>query len=152
LRRDAEQKAAKLLVDTWNVRKTMDSGGVDTVRGIFMVEPLFGMYRGDDYTLRVVITDNDDVPVDITGWSFSSSMKLSVFMEDSEAPVSVDVPAVSGVEAEAGVVYVTYPSDQTKDLIPTQHVVDLQRVYNGKTVTVFSGIVNVLGDVTRRTR
>jgi len=29
--RDAEQKAAKLLVDTWNVRKTMDSGGVDTV-------------------------------------------------------------------------------------------------------------------------
>ena len=61
------------------------------------------------------------------------------------------VPAVSGVEAEAGVVYVTYPSDQTKDLIPTQHVVDLQRVYGGKTITVFSGIVNVLGDVTRRT-
>jgi len=129
----------------------MDSGGVDTVRGIFMTEPLFEMYRGDDYTLRVVITDNDDVPVDITGWSFSSSMKLSVFMEDSEAPVSVDVPAVSGVEAEAGVVYVTYPSDQTKDLIPTQHVVDLQRVYNGKVVTILSGAVSVLGDVTRRT-
>ena len=121
------------------------------VRGIFMVEPLFGMYRGDDYTLRVVITDNDDVPVDITGWSFSSSMKLSVFMEDSEAPVSVDVPTVSGPEAEAGVVYVTYPSDQTKDLIPTQHVVDLQRVYNGKVVTILSGAVSVLGDVTRRT-
>ena len=116
-----------------------------------MAEPLFEMYRGDDYTLRVVITDNYDNTVNITGWSFSSSMKLSVFMEDSEAPVSVDVPAVSGVEAEAGVVYVTYPSDQTKNLIPTQYSVDLQRVFNTKTVTVFSGVVDVLGDVTRRT-
>ena len=116
-----------------------------------MAEPLFEMYRGDDYTLRVVITDNYDNAVNITGWSFSSSMKLSVFMEDSEAPVSVDVPAVSGPEAEAGVVYVTYPSDQTKNLIPTQYTVDLQRMFNGKTVTVFSGVINVLGDVTRRT-
>ena len=116
-----------------------------------MAEPLFVLYRGDDYTLRVVITDSADVPVDITGWSFSSSMKLSVFMEDSEAPVSVDVPAVSGIEAEAGVVYVTYPSNQTKNLIPTQYVMDLQRVYNGKVVTVLSGAISVLGDVTRRT-
>ena len=116
-----------------------------------MAEPLFEMYRGDDYTLRVVITDNDDVPVDITGWSFSSSMKLSVFMEDSEAPVSVDVPAVSGPEAEAGVVYVTYQSDQTKDLIPTKYAVDIQRVCNDKVITVLSGDVQVLGDVTRRT-
>ena len=116
-----------------------------------MAEPLFEMYRGDDYTLRVVITDNDDVPVDITGWSFSSSMKLSVFMEDSEAPVSVDVPAVSGVEAEAGVVYVTYPSDQTKDLIPTKYAIDIQRVFYGNVITILSGEVTILGDVTRRT-
>ena len=115
-----------------------------------MTEPLFEMYRGDDYTLRVVITDNYDNAVNITGWSFSSSMKLSVFMEDSEAPVSVDVPAVSGPEAEAGVVYVTYPSDQTKDLIPTKYAVDIQRVYNDKVITVLSGDVQVLGDVTRR--
>jgi len=112
---------------------------------------LFEMYRGDDYTLRVEITDSNDVPVDITGWSFSSSMKLSVFMEDSEAPVSVDVPAASGIEAEAGVVYVTYPSNQTKDLIPTKQVIDIQRVFNGKVVTILSGAVSVLGDVTRRT-
>ena len=116
-----------------------------------MTEPLFEMYRGDDFTLRIVITDSDDVPVDITGWSFSSSMKLSVFMEDSEAPVSVNVPAVSGVEAAAGVVYVTYPSDQTKDLIPTKYAIDIQRVFNGKVITVLSGEVTVLGDVTRRT-
>ena len=116
-----------------------------------MTEPLFEMYRGDDYTLRVVITDNYDNAVNITGWSFSSSMKLSVFMEDSEAPVSVDVPAVSGAEAEAGVVYVTYPSNQTKDLRPTKYAVDIQRVYNDKVITVLSGDVQVLGDVTRRT-
>ena len=116
-----------------------------------MAQPLFEMYRGDDYSLRVEITDDSGVAIDITGWSFSSSMKLSVFMEDSEAPVSVDVPAVSGAEAEAGVVYVTYPSDQTKDLIPTKYAVDIQRVYNDKVITVLSGDVQVLGDVTRRT-
>ena len=114
-----------------------------------MAEPLFEMYRGDDFTLRVVITDSADVPVDITGWSFSSSMKLSIYMEDSEAEVSVSVPPVSGVEAELGVVYITYPSDQTKNLLPVPYAVDLQRVFNGNVVTVFAGTVNVLGDVTR---
>ena len=115
-----------------------------------MAEPLFVLYRGDDYTLRVVITDSADVPVDITGWSFISSMKLSTVLEDSDAPVSIDVPAVSGPEAEAGIVYISYPNDQTADLLVTDYVVDLQRVFNGKVTTVFSGKAKVLGDVTRR--
>jgi hypothetical protein len=115
-----------------------------------MTEPLFEMYRGDDYTLRVVITDSDDIPIDITGWSFSSSMKLSTEMDDTEATVSVDIPAVSGAEAEAGVVYVSYSKEQTVNLFVTKYVVDLQRVFNGKVITVFSGMVKILGDVTRR--
>ena len=112
---------------------------------------LFEMYRGDDYTLRVEITDSNAVAIDITGWSFISSMKLSTEMSDDYATVSVDIPAASGADAEAGIVYVVLPSAQTVNLLPTQYVIDLQLSFNGKVTTVFVGQVSVLGDVTWRT-
>ena len=115
-----------------------------------MAEPLFEMYRGDDYTLRVEITDDNDDAIDITGWSFISSMKLSTELPDEDATVSIDVPAVSGFEAEAGVVYISYPNSQTSDLLVTDYVMDLQRVFNNKVITILSGKVKILGDVTRR--
>ena len=116
-----------------------------------MAQPLFEMYRGDDYSLRVLITDDNDDAIDITGWSFISSMKLSTELPDEDATVSVDIAAVSGADAVAGIVYVVLPSIQTVNLLPAKYMIDLQRSFNGKVVTVFVGQVNVLGDVTWRT-
>lgn len=117
-----------------------------------MAEPvLFEIYRGDDFTLRVVITTKDTgAAIDVTGWAFKATMKLSTEMLDEEAPVQVDMPAVSGLDAELGVVYIELPATQTKDLIPTTYWFDLQREFSGKTLTVFAGRALVKGDVTRR--
>jgi hypothetical protein len=90
------------------------------------------------------------MPVDITGWAFKSTMKLSTELSDDEAEVKVDMDNLSGVSAEAGVVYIEYPSAQTQALLPRTYYVDLQRVLNGKVSTVFVGTVLVKADVTHR--
>ena len=116
-----------------------------------MSDTLFELFRGDDYALRVVITDDTDTPIDITGWSFKATMKISTELPDDQAPVRVDIPAVSGPDAVAGVVYVELPADQTRNLLPAPYFFDLQREFNGKVVTVFAGKVSVRPDVTRGT-
>ena len=115
-----------------------------------MSEPLFELFRGDDYSLRMVITDSAGTPIDITGWAFKATMKLSTEMPDEDAPVKVDIPAVSGIEAAAGVVYVELPAEQTRNCLPAEYYIDLQRSFNGKVTTVFVGKVKVKPDVTWR--
>lgn len=114
------------------------------------LQQIFEMYRGDDFTLKVHITDSNGMPVDITGWSFKSTMKLSTELDDTEAEVQVDIAAVSGPDAEAGVLYINYPHEQTKNLIPRTYVVDLQRELNGMVTTVFVGEALIKADVTHR--
>lgn len=114
-------------------------------------DDLFEFYRGDDYSLRLAITDVNDEPIGISGWSFKATMKLSTEEPDEAAPVKVDIEAVSGAEADGGVVYINLPSEQTRECIPTRYFFDVQRQFNGKTNTVFAGRVSVLADVTWRT-
>lgn len=110
---------------------------------------LFEMFRGDDHALRLQIADEAGQPVDITGWSFRSSMKLSTEEPDSAAVVSVTVPPVSGPDATQGIAYISLPSAQTKNLkAPAVYVFDVQREYNGKVSTVFAGRVKIKPDVT----
>ena len=113
-------------------------------------------YRGDDHVLKVVFTVPDPatgtrVPVDITGWEFFSSFKLSPAQSDDEAPVSVHIPPVSGTDATQGILYIPYLSSQTQNLLPTRYWVDIQRVYNHAVTTIVLGRVKILADVTWRT-
>lgn len=114
-----------------------------------MTEPLFELYRGDDYSLRLVITDAVGNPVDITGWAFKATMKLCTELPDEEAPVHVSIPPVpSSVESTAGVVYINFPSAQTRELLPTNYFMDVQRELDGRVNTVFVERVRVKPDVT----
>jgi hypothetical protein len=111
---------------------------------------LFEVYRGDDYSLRLEIKDSNQVAVDITGWSFKATMKLSTEMPDEEAGLQLDIDALDTVEAANGVFYLLLPKEQTKDLIPTGYFFDLQRESGGMVSTLFAGKVLVKADVTHR--
>jgi len=116
-----------------------------------MAEPvIFEMYRGDDHTLWVEIKDDKDQPVDITGWSFKSTMKLSTELPDDDAPVKVDIPTIHDADAAIGVLTITFPKEQTKNLLVTDYLFDLQAQNNGLVTTIFVGKVKVKGDVTWR--
>lgn len=115
-----------------------------------MTEPvLFDMYRGDDYTLRVAIKDSLGIAVDVTGWQLTATMKISTALLDVDAPVQVVMPALTGADALVGVFYVHLPREQTANLVPTKYFFDLQRTFNDRVTTVFSGLVLIKPDVTR---
>lgn len=114
------------------------------------LETLFEMFRGDDYSLQLTFTDQNSAIVDITGWVFKSTIKISPAMLDDAATVTVDIPAVSGMSAEAGKLYINFPSEQTANLLPGENYVDIQREYNGIVSTLWSGLCVIHSDVTRR--
>ena len=116
-----------------------------------MQEPLFEMFRGDDYALNLTITDDADTPIDVTGWRFWATLKLSSEMPDEEAPVKVDLSAQDGTGATQGLVNILLPHDQTANLMPTRYMFDVQAEHEGMITTVVSGTVQVKGDVTWRT-
>lgn len=115
-----------------------------------MAEPLFSLYRGDDYGFAVAIKDSAGNPVDITGWAFKSTMKLNFMDPDEKATVQVNVDPLSGSEAEQGRFVLVLPADQTKNLLPAMYFFDLQREYNGVITTVIRGQVRVYADITKR--
>lgn len=113
---------------------------------------LFTMYRGDDYTLKITFTDELDAPIDISGWVLKSSMKLSPEMADNaERCVQVDLAPLSGTDAQNGVVYITYPHEQTKDMVAGTYFLDVQKEYVGSVVTILKATATVDSDVTWRT-
>ena len=119
------------------------AGGSDT---------LFEIFRGDDFTLRIEVTDEQGEVVDIRGWSFKATMKLNTEAPDKDAPVRVDIPALSDSDSEAenGVVNLVLPSEQTINLKPTYYFFDLQREFLTTVNTVLVGRVRVRSDVTFR--
>lgn len=116
-----------------------------------MANYLFEFYRGDDYAFKGKITDEDQNPVDISGWVLKTSMKLNFQDPDEEATVKVDQGPLSGAEAEAGEFYLLLPHEQTKNLLPAPYFFDVQREFMGTVSTIIRGRVKVHGDVTWRT-
>lgn len=115
---------------------------------------LFELYRGDDKSFNVsVVEDGTGDPVDITGWVFKSTMKLNPLTspDDTDAPLQIDIPALSGAAAVTGLFTLTLPKEQTELLTPGVYFFDLQGEVSGAVSTIVSGRVRVKADVTRRT-
>lgn len=113
---------------------------------------LFEIFRGDDFTLRVEVTDEANEVVDIRGWSFKATMKLNTDAPDKDAPVKVNIAplADTDTQAENGVVNLVLPSEHTINLKPTVYFFDLQREFLSTVNTVLVGRVRVRSDVTFR--
>jgi len=115
-----------------------------------IIPVLFEIYKGDDTTYKIEIKDTTGAVVDVTGWSFKSTLKLDFTKDDDSATVTVDALNLSGTDAEAGILYLTYPHAQTKNLLPASYFFDIQTEIGGYVSTVVSGRVKVKPDTTHR--
>jgi len=120
-------------------------------------------YRGDDHALEVVVRLKDEhkqEPVDITGWLFISTLKLSSELPDQPAldedgnrqVLQIQTEAEDGEPAQEGRIILLYPSDMTKDLIPTTYDMDIQVQFSGVTQTLIKSQITVLADVSHGDR
>jgi hypothetical protein len=100
--------------------------------------------RGDTETIQVTMTSDGTTPVDITGRTYASQLR-----------VTPDIAAISAtatcaiIDAANGVLTVTFSPTSTATLDPGYYYWDLQENSAGTITTVMSGVVTVLADVTR---
>lgn len=104
--------------------------------------------RGDDWTLKFTITDANDAPINITGYTFWFTMKLD---PDAADPGDAQVTATSGSpDAANGILYVTVPKAITNSLVPGTYSYDLQQKDTLNNIeTLLLGKVKVAKDITR---
>ena len=117
------------------------------------VPVLFEMFRGNDVAFNVKVRNKETgAPVDITGWFFRATMKRGPTDDENDetAPVKVDYGPLSGVDAEAGVLPILLPKEQTRNLGPGLYFIDVEQEVLGFVTTVIYGRVRVNGDITRR--
>ena len=122
---------------------------------------LAAFYRGDDHALELVVRIKDeDEPVDVTGWVFTSTLKLSSEMPDqpefdddgNRQVLQIQTTAEDVEDSKEGIVFLHYPASMTKDLIPTTYEIDIQVQYSGVTQTLIKGQIPVLPDVSHGDR
>lgn len=121
------------------------------------VSELSGFYRGDDHALRLVVKEAvSGDPVDVSGWLFISTLKLSSEMPDQPELDDDGLRQVMTTQTLAPVDEVSlvgectlvFGHDQTRELIPTTYQMDIQRTFQDSVITVFRGTIPVLADVT----
>jgi hypothetical protein len=98
------------------------------------------LYRGDDFTLRIDVTDADGAPLDLA----TAVATAQVRTEPDAGEVSGElVPSIDG-----SAVYLHLLS-ATSAALPLRGVWDCQIVRGGRTTTLAGGTVNLVPDVTR---
>jgi hypothetical protein len=107
------------------------------------------LVRGDDWTIKLVITSNG-APVNITGYSFWFTLKVDI---DSADPGNLQVTASStGSNATSGILYINVNRTLTANLVPQTYNYDVQQIDTGNKVqTLLIGKVKVVKDITRST-
>lgn len=119
---------------------------------------LASFYRGDDHAIQITVRvkDNQD-PVDISGWLFTLTMKLSSELPDepelddqgNRQVLQVRKQAPSGDDdSQAGRIVLVLPHIQTRQLIPTIYQQDIQISHQQTIRTLIAGRIQVLPDVT----
>lgn len=112
------------------------------------------MYRGDDKTWNVFFKDDDDVAIDITGYTVFFTVKKQFGYTDAstddDAIIEKDI--TSHIDPTGGETQLTISAIQTNSVEPEEYIYDLQlKDDGGNILTVVSGSFILKADVTRRT-
>jgi len=100
-----------------------------------MATPTIEVYKGDDETLNIVVTDSDGDAVDLTGSTIYFTVKRSQTDADADALISVsDSP--TGTDATGGISTITLTDEQT-EIDEGTYYCDLRIVDSGNLVSTY---------------
>lgn len=113
----------------------------------YTAKDLAPLVRGDDWKLRLVITENNQ-PIDITGYEYWFTLKSNI---DSADPGQIQVIAnPSGVDATNGIVNILVSHYSTYNIPAGTYHYDVQQIDIFTQIkTILLGKVRVVKDVTR---
>jgi len=115
----------------------------------YTAKDLDPLVRGDDWSLKLNITSNS-VPVDITGYTYTWTLKDNA--DDADPGALQVTSSPSGSAAQAGEVILTANAAVTTNITPQTYIYDVQQVNDtGVVQTLLLGKVKVVKDITRST-
>jgi hypothetical protein len=106
--------------------------------------------RGDTWSRTIYFTNDDNVPIDITGWTIFFTVKAKADDLDAAAIISKTITSFSN--PTAGEAEISLTSTDTNQTIGS-YLFDLQVKTNlNEIFTVVEGIITITKDITIRTR
>lgn len=110
------------------------------------------IFRGDDYSRDINLTDGNEDAIDITGWDiFFTAKDTQEYADDTDDSVAIIAVSASLTTPTAGVATITVASETTDSITPGDYVYDIQRVDGTDVRTLLRGDLEIKADVTRRT-
>ena len=109
----------------------------------------FVVYRGDDWNMQVIFADEDDVRIDITGWTVWMTLKRKKTDSDSDCVLQEIVTTFP--DPTTGVCLVAVPRARTNNLKGLFYYDFQFQNAAGAITTITSGGVTFLEDITRAT-
>ena len=107
------------------------------------------VYRGDDISWNLVFTDEDESPIDITSWTVFLTIKNNKNDTDANAVLSKEY--TSFITPALGIAPIIVSHTETDSLIGN-YFYDFQvKRQDGSILTITSGGITFLVDITRRT-
>ena len=104
-------------------------------------------YRGDTVYFNIAITDDAGSPVDLTGATVYFTMKKNI---DDPDPGDLQKAITTHTDPTQGKTQIKLDSSDTDNIDPGKYFYDFQvTLANGDKITIESGILEVLADVTR---
>lgn len=104
--------------------------------------------QGATWSLEVEYLDNNDVPINLTG--FSARMQLRTDYSDAVADLTLTSAAGEIIiNGAAGKVLVNMTSTQTGSLVQTFYLYDLELFSGSNVIRLIQGQITVAGEVTR---
>ena len=103
--------------------------------------------RGDTLTLTFRFADENDAPIDITGRSYTLTLKLTGLESDADAAAQVTSVAAAP-DSASGLVTLTLDAATTAALLPTRYRYDLQEIEGGTVTTFLYGSLRFAAAVT----
>jgi hypothetical protein len=105
------------------------------------------VYRGDDFAMRLVFTDENEAVIDITGWTIFFTVKRREVDPDTKAVISV---TISPTDPTNGIALVTV-SNTITDVLSGLYYYDFQfKKADGTVQTLVDGGITFEKDITRR--
>ena len=100
------------------------------------------MDQGTTFSTTISLTDDDDVPIDLTGYTGRSKLKKHYTSSNSHA-FTISLGGTSGV------VVLSLSANQTSNVVPGRYVYDVELIDSSNVVSrIVEGIITVTPEVT----
>jgi putative sterol carrier protein len=111
------------------------------------------LYRGDNKTYNLNFTDSNGDVIDITGYTiyFTIKNKKTYKLENNDNDALVKINVTIHTNPTQGESQINITSDLTNDIEPNNYIYDIQlKDSSDNILTIISGNINIIADVTRR--